>query len=135
MNITITVLVDVLTNEKKRDLARAALEINTIPLAKTLKFRCTMWVTNEWVKVFKNATNKICGRQPLTIWSITSNYLKAVSHKFYLVHSWIPWRKYQLKNSSALLRTAFAFFLYLHCLILWRSQDFRQHMGWRTSQQ
>ena len=42
MNITITVLVDVLTNEKKRDLARAALEINTIPLAKTLKFRCTM---------------------------------------------------------------------------------------------
>ena len=22
---------------------------------------------------------------------ITSNFLKAVSHKFYLVHSWIPW--------------------------------------------
>ena len=25
---------------------------------------------------------------------ITSNFLKAVFHKFYLVHSWIPWPIY-----------------------------------------
>ena len=61
-----------------------------------------------WVKVFKNGTSKICGRQPLknlkwktafkkleVIWSaeadhITSNFLKAVFHKFYFVHSGIP---------------------------------------------
>ena len=34
-----------------------------------------------WVKVFKNGPSKIYGRQ----------FLKAVFHKFYLVHSWIPW--------------------------------------------
>ena len=34
-----------------------------------------------WYKVFKNGPIKICERQSL----------KAVFHKFYLVHSWIPW--------------------------------------------
>ena len=52
-----------------------------------------------WVKVFKNVPSKICGRQPLKNlkWyglqadQISSNLLKAVFHKFYLVDSWIPW--------------------------------------------
>ena len=62
-----------------------------------------------WGKEFKNASSKIWGRQPLknlrwygiprqtiSIWyteadHITSNFLKAVFHKFYLVHSWILW--------------------------------------------
>ena len=34
-----------------------------------------------WVKVFKNGPSKICGRLPL------KGFLKAVFHKFYLVHS------------------------------------------------
>ena len=54
-------------------------------------------LNNIWAKVFKNGPNKICGRQPLKIWSymifeadhITSIFLKGVFHKFYLVHSWI----------------------------------------------
>ena len=48
-----------------------------------------------WVKVFKNRPSKICGRQPLKDLKrfglladhITSNFLKAVFHKFYLAHS------------------------------------------------
>ena len=54
-----------------------------------------------WVKVFNNCPSEICWRQPFknlkwyglpkqTI-IITSIFLKAVFHKFYLVHSWIPW--------------------------------------------
>ena len=31
--------------------------------------------------------------------NITSNFIKAVFHKFYLVHSWIPWPVYN-KNAS-----------------------------------
>ena len=54
-----------------------------------------------WDKVFKSGPTKICGRQPLKLLKgyglfkqtislhIPSNFLKAVSHKFYLVHSWI----------------------------------------------
>ena len=45
-----------------------------------------------WVYVLKNGPSKICGRQPLKKLKlyglfITSNFLKAVFHKFYLVHS------------------------------------------------
>ena len=68
----------------------------------------------KWVKVFKNGPSKICGRQPLKYlkWydHITSNILKAVFHKFYLVHSWISWpkwpkiqQKYILSNMLILL--------------------------------
>ena len=49
----------------------------------------------KWVTVFKSGPSKICGRQPLNLDKyglvqadhIPSNFLKAVSHKFYLVHS------------------------------------------------
>ena len=52
--------------------------------------------TNKCDKVFKNGPSKICGRQPLKNFkgyglfkqtTIPSNFLKAVFHKFYLVHS------------------------------------------------
>ena len=48
-----------------------------------------------WMKVFKNGPNKICGRKPFKKLNrygllITSNFLKAVIHKFYLVHSLTP---------------------------------------------
>ena len=46
---------------------------------------------DKWVKVFKNGPNKICGRQPLKNLKCTSNFLKAVFHKFNLIHSWILW--------------------------------------------
>ena len=59
------------------------------------RINCQVWVWRKiWVNVFKNGSGKICGRQPLKIlkwyglWSITSKFLKAVFHKFYLVHSW-----------------------------------------------
>ena len=45
-----------------------------------------VWNQNHvWVNVFKNDPSKICGR------NFTSKFLKAVFHKFCLVHSWIPW--------------------------------------------
>ena len=36
------------------------------------------------------------------IWSymVTSKFLKAVFHIFYLVHSWIPWPKYIVGRSD-----------------------------------
>ena len=48
-------------------------------------------------QVSKNGQSKICGRQPLKNLkyglskqiNITSGFLKAVFHKFHLVHSWI----------------------------------------------
>ena len=59
---------------------------------------CKTVCIDNWDKVFKNGQSKICGRQPSknlnwyglpNRWSdhITSNFLKAVFHKFYLVHS------------------------------------------------
>ena len=51
-----------------------------------------------WDKVFKKRPSTICGRQPsknlkgyglLYVDHTPSNLLKAVFHKFYLVHSWI----------------------------------------------
>ena len=55
-----------------------------------------------WDKIFKKGPSKICGRQPLKNledygpWRTPSNFLKAVFHNFYLLHSWIhcpidPW--------------------------------------------
>ena len=38
-----------------------------------------------WGKIFKNGLSEICGRQPLAD-HITSKFLKAVYHKFCLVH-------------------------------------------------
>ena len=43
-------------------------------------------LANNWDKVFKNGPSKICGRQPLKNLK-GSNFLKALFHKFYLVHS------------------------------------------------
>ena len=49
----------------------------------------------KWDKVFRNGPSEICGRQPLKNLShIPSNLLKAVFHKFYLVHSWIHCNKW-----------------------------------------
>ena len=47
-----------------------------------------------WVKVFKSGPSKISGRQPirnLKWYDLLrqTNFLKAVFHKFYLIHSWI----------------------------------------------
>ena len=42
---------------------------------------------HKWVTVLKNGPSKICGRQRLKKFT---NFLKPVSHKFYLVHSLIP---------------------------------------------
>ena len=56
------------------------------------------YTTHKWDKVFKNGPSKICGTHPLENLKrhglleadhIPSNFLKAVIHKFYLVHSWI----------------------------------------------
>ena len=46
-------------------------------------FLCQNISTHIWDKVFKNEPSEICGRQ------LSSNFLKAVFHKFHLVHSWI----------------------------------------------
>ena len=48
-----------------------------------------IYFINIWVKVFKNGPSKIFGRQPLK--NLKWYGEKAVFHKFYLVHSWIPW--------------------------------------------
>ena len=48
--------------------------------------------TKTAVKLLKSGQNKTSGRQPLKkleVKHITSNFLKAVFHKFYLIHSWI----------------------------------------------
>ena len=58
-------------------------------------FTLTTPFPNEiWDKVFKSKPNKICGRQPLKnlkgyglLKQTISIFLKAVLHKFYLVHS------------------------------------------------
>ena len=46
-----------------------------------------------WDKVFKSEPSKLCGRQPFKslrgYGPYSFNFLKAVFHKFYLVHSWI----------------------------------------------
>ena len=61
-------------------------------------FSCFLGVSQQkWKKkrdkVFKNGPSKICGRQTLEIClkqiMPPSNIIKAVFHKFYLVHYWI----------------------------------------------
>ena len=58
------------------------------------KFLTTFCLHHKWDKIFKNEPSKICGRQPLKnlkgygllqAGHIPSYFLKAVSHKFYLV--------------------------------------------------
>ena len=44
-------------------------------------------------KVLKNESSKICGRK-----AFTSNFLKAVFHKFYLAHSWTLCLMYVFDN-------------------------------------
>ena len=39
--------------------------------------------TSKWGMKFKNGPSKICGTQPLKNLKCTSNFLKAVFHKFY----------------------------------------------------
>ena len=51
------------------------------------------WMCLIWIKVFKNGPSKICGRRPLKNlkwYCLPTNFLKALFHKFYFVHSWIP---------------------------------------------
>ena len=60
----------------------------------------------KWGKVFKNEPNKVCGGQPLKNFKgdglleanhTPSNFLNAVFHKFYFVHSWILCPKCTIK--------------------------------------
>ena len=54
-------------------------------------------ISNKWDRVYKNGPIQFNGRQPLkieVIWFVetddnTSDFLKAVLHKIYLVCSWI----------------------------------------------
>ena len=59
-----------------------------------------LWLGRKWDKVFKNGPSRMCGRQPLKYLKgygllkvdhkadhIPSNFLKAVFHKFSLVHA------------------------------------------------
>ena len=51
------------------------------------------WLKDDWVqsfiKVLRSRPSKICGRQPLKHLKAYGNFLKAVLHIFYSVHSWI----------------------------------------------
>ena len=83
---------------------------------------CLSNVIDKWVKVFKNGPSIICGRQPLKNlkWhgppkqTISPQiFLKAVFHKFYLVHSRISWPKYTVETlyrGHAIQRTLFTLF-------------------------
>ena len=72
---------------------------------------------NIWDKVFKNGPSKISGRQPLKNlkWyglpqqtnHITSNFLKDVFHKFYLIHSWILCPIYFALSALAIFSAAY----------------------------
>ena len=70
---------------------------NNLTYISNQELRCQKPVSNIWDKVFKNGPNKICERQPLKnlrdMVCLSRPYfikfLKAVVHKFYLVHSWI----------------------------------------------
>ena len=53
-------------------------------LLKTVRRAITMLIITIWNKVFKNGPSKFVEAD-----HISSNFLKAVFHKFYLVHSWI----------------------------------------------
>ena len=68
-----------------------------------------------WDKVLKNGPDKICGRQPLKKLKgyITSNFLKAVFHKFHLVHSWILCPIYYFKRKHLMLFISSKKFFYV----------------------
>ena len=55
------------------------------------------------VKLFKNGSSKICGRQPLNNLKWYGPYhfkfFKGYLTKFFLVHSWIPWLIYDIHNN------------------------------------
>ena len=76
---------------KKPSLIRVTYICKRTPSKKFLRVCIHFWLHKVmWVKVFKNGSSKIFGRQPLknVQWY---GLLKAVFHKFYLIHSWIPW--------------------------------------------
>ena len=53
-----------------------------------------LWCLLFHSRGFRILPSRICGRQPLKNWKwygLALNFLKAVFHKFYLAHSWIPW--------------------------------------------
>ena len=63
-----------------------------------LKFTQNCCIKMFYFVLFVNKfkPSKVCGRQHLKLNDITSNFLKAVFHKFYLVHSWIYCLNYAL---------------------------------------
>ena len=70
-------------------------------LSQVLLWGCHWKNDYIWVKVFKNGPSRICGRQPLKYlkwydYHIASKFLKAVFHKFQLVHFWMSWPIYML---------------------------------------
>ena len=67
-------------------------------------------------QVFKNVPSKICGRQPLKNFKeydllkanhTLSDFLKAVFHKFYLVHFWILWLKWLITYNVGSVKMKF----------------------------
>ena len=81
---------------------RLSISSKTLVAVSTYCIGWTYWLIPDltWVKVFKNGLSRTCGRQPLKnlkwydLPYITSIFLKAAFHKFYLVYSWIPSRIY-----------------------------------------
>ena len=69
-----------------------------------------------WDKVFKNGPNEICGRQPLK--NLSWNFLKAVFHKFYLVHSLILWPICEV-NIENLKQFSFVWYYCWSIQVLW----------------
>ena len=63
-----------------------------------LKFTQNCCIKMFYFVLFVNKfkPSKVCGRQHLKLNDITSNFLKAVFHKFYLDHSWIYCLNYAL---------------------------------------
>ena len=63
-------------------------------------------VLGKWIRcvLFENGPRKICWRQPLKSLKWYSQLRQTVSlqisHKFYLVHSWISWPIYCYQNKS-----------------------------------
>ena len=69
-----------------------------------------IFFSDIWDKVFKSI-QKFVEDGFQKIWSdITSNFLKAVFHKFYLVHSWISWLKSPIKALKSLFNVCLTFY-------------------------
>ena len=79
-----------------------------IMVSRNAEYRWVTFLRNIWVKIVKNELSKICRRQPLKNlnWyglprrTISLQFFKAVFHKFYKVHSWIPWPIYSSFESE-----------------------------------